>query len=157
MSNEKKKARERRQTGAAEAAGAELHLKSSPDVLGVEYPSLFDLRGSLDQDLARKRNLERMRQVLMGDAARIEKSGVRAAQEVKADPAWFQSWAKKDLPDLLAQSQLKAMRSLSEDKDRKENMWSERLRRNAGGLVSGIILAVLSVLIAWAMGIVGFK
>jgi hypothetical protein len=58
---------------------------------------------------------------------------------------------------VLAQSQLKALTLFDEQKEKRENTWSARLRRYAGGLISGVILAILGVLVMWAMGLIGLK
>jgi len=73
---------------------------------------------------------------------------------VGTDPtSWFKTWAEEELPDLFAQGQLTTFEIIKNQEDR----WSARLRRYAGGLISGLILAILSILIAWAMGLIGFK
>ena len=73
---------------------------------------------------------------------------------VGTDPtSWFKTWAEEELPDLFAQGQLKTLEIIRNQEDR----WSARLRRYAGGLISGLILAILSILIAWAMGLIGFR
>ena len=42
-------------------------------------------------------------------ASTIAESGTRAARESNVDATWFQSWAKKELPDLLAQCRLRLL------------------------------------------------
>jgi len=84
-------------------------------------------------------------------------SGVSAALTASADATWFQSWAVKELPDILAQSQFEAMTRFDELKENRENAWSARLRRGAGWLIGGIVLALISFLAAWGMGLIGFK
>jgi hypothetical protein len=105
------------------------------------------------------RHLERpwLDEIAAENAIRIQESGVRAAEESNADSTWFQSWAERELPDLLAQGQLKALNLFEEQQEKKENTLPARLRRYASGLISGVILTILSILVAWAMGLVGFK
>lgn len=100
------------------------------------------------------RDLRAMRNEL---AHNVITSGVAAALEANAPSNWFMDWAKTQLPDVLAQSQLKALTLFDEQKDKRENTWSARLRRYTSGLVSGLILAMLGVLVMWAMGLIGFK
>jgi hypothetical protein len=84
-------------------------------------------------------------------------SGVSAALTASADATWFRTWAVKELPDILAQSQFEAMTRFDELKQKQENAWPARLRRGLVWLISGIVLALISVLAAWGMGIIGFK
>lgn len=86
--------------------------------------------------------------------ARIEESGIRAAQQANAPiPTWFQPWTKKDVTDIVAKGYFEAYLEI----EKRANTWSARLRRYASGLISGIVIAILGLLAAWVMGLIGFK
>lgn len=130
------------------------HLTNSPMYLDEEIRKLSRVRHATPEEQDLIDGLRVLRNELTHNTF---SSGVSAALEANTDPTWFKSWARSELPDVLAQSQLKALTIFEEQKEKRENTWSARLRRNAGGLVLGIILAALTVLVTWAMGLIGFK
>jgi len=101
------------------------------------------------------RRVDWIRRIAAENANRIAESGVRAAQQADAPvPAWFGPWTKKEeLVNILAEGSLKAYLEIQ----KRENTWSSRFRKGLGWFVGGLILAIVGVLVAWAMGLIGFK
>ena len=130
------------------------HLTNSPMYLDEEIRKLSRVRHATSEEQNLIDGLRALRNVLTHNTF---SSGVSAALEANTDPTWFKSWARSELPDVLAQSQLKALTLFDEQKEKRENTWSARLRRYAGGLISGVILAILGVLVMWTMGLIGLK
>jgi len=83
----------------------------------------------------------------------IQASGVRAAQQAHADSTWFTEWAKEELPDLVAQGNIKAQIEL----EKRQSTWPARLRKGAAWLIGGVLLTMVGVLVVWAMGLISFK
>ena len=91
--------------------------------------------------------------VSSGTSAMITTSALNAARQANAPHEWFVHWAKTQLPDLVAEGNIKAHNEL----EKRENTWPARLRKGAAWFIGGAILAIVGVLVIWAMGLIGFK
>lgn len=87
----------------------------------------------------------------------IRESGIRAARSAKANPRWFESWSRKELPKPLTESHLTALMLFKEQKEKEESTWSAKCCKGIVWLIGGMVLAFLTVLVAWAMGLFGLK
>ena len=114
-------------------------------------PASFD--SDLDEKYWKGKLAPLIKTVSYGTSAMITGSGVSAARQANAPYDWFVGWAKEDLPDLVAQGNIKAHIEL----EKRENTWPARLRKGAAWFIGGVILAMVGVLVMWAMGLIGFK
>jgi hypothetical protein len=96
---------------------------------------------------------QQVAQNLARDSGSIQASGVMAAQEAKADPSWFVNWTETKLPDILTQSTLKAQIQFNELQEKKENAWSNRIKRAFWYIVGIAVTAIVTYYLALA----GFK
>ena len=87
--------------------------------------------------------------VSLGTSAMITASGVSAARQANAPYDWFVDWAKEDLPDLVAQGNIRAYIEL----EKRENTWLSRAKKAFWYVVGIIATAIVTYYVALA----GFK
>jgi len=128
------------------------NLKLTPNSVAAV---LYGADANEEQQEARiwVRYQKRTMDVLAHTGSMAQASCVRATQQGHADPSWFTKWAKKELPDLVAQGNIRAQIEL----EKRENTWPARLRRGAAWLIGGVILTIVGVLVMWVMVLIGFK
>jgi hypothetical protein len=115
-----------------------------------------------------KQEQERLSRLLGGDflwvaqslatsSGSIQASGVSAAEEAKANPKWFVNWAETKLPELLTKSNLDAMIRFEELREKKENAWSNRIKKAFWYIVGSIVAVVLGAFALYYIALAGFK
>jgi hypothetical protein len=110
-------------------------------------PASFDL--DLDEKYWKERFAPLIKTVSFGTSAMITESGVSAARQANAPYDWFVDWAKEDLPDLVAQGNIKAHIEL----EKRENTWLSRAKKAFWYVVGIIATAIVTYYVALA----GFK
>jgi hypothetical protein len=110
-------------------------------------PASFD--SDLDEKFWKERFAPLVKNVSSGTSAMITESGVSAARQANAPYDWFVDWAKKDLPDLVAQGNIKAHIEIG----KRENTWLTRAKKAFWYVVGIIATAIVTYYVALA----GFK
>lgn len=92
--------------------------------------------------------------------ARVETSGIRAAQEANADYGWFTAWAQNQLPPILQntlapilkdsvkQGFIEGHEYVEKDREQKEHTWSTRIKKACLFIVALIVTAIVGYLLA---------
>jgi len=110
-------------------------------------PASFD--SDLNGNFWKERYAPLISTATFGTSAMITASGVSAARQANAPYDWFVDWAKEDLPNLVAQGNIKAYIEL----ERRENTWLSRAKKAFWYVVGIIATAIVTYYVALA----GFK
>lgn len=87
----------------------------------------------------------------------IAESGVRAAQEAKADYAWISKWARDELRPILLPIVRDANVEANEVIKQKEDTWSNKIKKASWYIVAIIVTAIVSGIVTYYLALAGFK
>jgi hypothetical protein len=87
----------------------------------------------------------------------IAESGVRAAQEAKADYAWISKWARDELRPILLPIVRDANVEANEVIKQKEDTWPNKIKKASWYIVAIIVTAIVSGIVTYYLALAGFK
>jgi hypothetical protein len=144
VANQNKKEQERKHISASEAAGADLYFKFPPEMIGRDVASLYTHQIA---DFVRASGSDSFRQYNVPEPSVWPRVADNVADKLTRD----------EIPGLIAEGVRKGYKLAVEDLKKEENTPSKRIKSALKWVLGIGIGAVITILVAWYMGLLGIR